>query len=104
MTKQYWLDEIDKAGTDVILVNNIVLAAGRDREFHGKGEDGFAQYSEIMNKGMDIIMEHATPDELAQISDDNLFAAKIALVNMLLSAAGIKVSLFGDDEDGADDE
>lgn len=98
MTKEYWLNEIDKAGTDAIMVNNIVLAAGRDVDFH-KDEEGSKQYGEIMNKGVDVIMRNASPMELMQIHDDNLYAAKIALASMLLKLVGIDADLFGDEED-----
>lgn len=100
MTKQEWLNEIDKAGKDVILVNNIVLAAGRDDEFHNEAEGkGFEYYSEVMNKGLEVIMKYATPEEMEQIHNDNLFAAKLALLNALFRHIGIGIDLFGDDDE-----
>lgn len=95
MTKQDWLNMIDEAGTDVIRVNNIVLAASHDPDLHNRGDEGARDYGEIMTKGSDIIFEHATIEEMIQIKEDALFAAKLQLLSMAMRAVGLNPSVIG---------
>lgn len=95
MTKEYWLNEIDKAGTDAVAINGIVLAAGRDDEFHKRGDEGFKDYGEIMAKGAALISALATPEEREQIMRDNELAAKLSLLSLMLQLVGGNLSDIG---------